>query len=62
MLRTVEDAMHRVIDWWGVLRPPMEEGVEQFRKQLGAEIDSVDFVKKALDREIPETDRGERPA
>jgi hypothetical protein len=62
MLRTVEDAMHRVIDWWGVLPPPMEEAVEQFRTQLGAAIDAVDFVKRALDREVPETDRGERPA
>jgi hypothetical protein len=62
MLGTVEEAMHRVIDWWGVLPPPMEEAVEQFRTQLGAAIDSVDFVKRALDREAPETDRGERPA
>ena len=62
MLETVEEAMHRVIDWWGVLPPPMEEAVEQFRTQLGAAIDSVDFVKRALDREVPEPDRGERPA
>jgi hypothetical protein len=62
MLQTVEEAMHRVIDWWGVLPPPMEEAVEQFRTQLGAAIDAVDFVKRALDREVPETDRGERPA
>jgi len=62
MLQTVEEAMHRVIDWWGVLPPPMEEAVEQFRTQLGAAIDSVDFVKRALDREVPETDRGKRPA
>src|SRR5215510_1004687 len=59
MLQTVEEAMHRVIDWWGVLPPPMEEAVEQFRTQLGAAIDSVEFVKRALDREVPETDGGE---
>ena len=56
MLRTVEEAMHRVIDSWGVLPSPMEEAVEQFRTQLGAAIDSVEFVKKALDREVHETE------
>ena len=56
MLRTVEEAMHRVINWWEVLPPPMEEAVEQFRTQLGAAIDSVEFVKKALDREVHETE------
>ena len=59
MLETVEEAMHRVIDWWGVLPPPMEEAVEQFRTRLAAAIDSVEFVKRALDREVPETDGGE---
>ena len=54
MLRTVEEAMRRVINWWGGLPPPMEEAVEQFRTQLGAAIDSVEFVKKALDREVHE--------
>jgi hypothetical protein len=62
MLRTVEQAMSRVIDWWGDLPPPMQEAIEQFRTQLGAAIDSVEFVKRALDRQVPETDRGERPA
>ena len=38
MLRTVEEAMHRVIDWWGDLPPPMKEAIEQFRTQLGAAI------------------------
>jgi len=61
MLRTVEEAMHRVVDWWGVLPPPMEEAIDQFRTQLGAAIDSVDFVKRALDRQVPESDRGEGP-
>ena len=56
MLRTVEEAMRRVINWWGVLPPPMEEAVEQFRTQLGTAIDSVEFVKKALDREVHETE------
>src|SRR5262249_6817763 len=40
MLRTVEEAMHRVVDGWGVLPPPMEEAIDQFRTQLGAAIDS----------------------
>jgi hypothetical protein len=62
MLRTVEEAMSRVIDWWGDLPPPMKEAIEQFRTQLGAAIDSVEFVKRALDREAPEPDRGEDPA
>lgn len=59
MLRTVEESMSRVIDWWGDLPAPMKEAIEQFRTQLGASIDSVEFVKRALDREVPETDRGE---
>ena len=62
MLQTVEEAMSRVIDWWGDLPPPMKEAIEQFRIQLGSAIDSVEFVKRALDREVPETDRGEGPA
>jgi hypothetical protein len=55
MLRTVEEAMSRVINWYGDLPPPMKEAIEQFRTQLGAAIDSVEFVKRALDREIHET-------
>jgi len=54
MLRTVEEAMSRVIDWWGELPSPMEEAIEQFRTQLGAAIDSVEFVKRALDRQVSE--------
>ena len=61
MLRTVEEAMSRVIDWWGDLPPPMNEAIEQFRTQLGAAIDSVEFVRRALDREVPETEYGEGP-
>jgi hypothetical protein len=63
MLRTVEEAMSGVIEWWGDLPPPqMKEAIEQFRTQLGAAIDSVEFVKRALDRQVPETDRREGPA
>jgi hypothetical protein len=62
MPRTVEDAMSQVIDWWGDLPPPMLEAIEQFRTQLGAPIDSVEFVKKALDREVHDTDRGKGAA
>jgi hypothetical protein len=53
--------MSRVIDWWGNL-PPMKEAIEQFRTQLGAAIDSVEFVKRALDRQVHETDHGKGPA
>jgi hypothetical protein len=62
MLRTVEEAMSRVIDWWGDLPAPMKESIEQFRTQLGTAIDSVEFVKRALDRQAPENDRGEGTA
>ena len=62
MIATVEEAMSRVIDWWGDLPPPMKEAIEQFRTELGAAIDSVEFVKRALDRQVPEADRGEGPA
>jgi hypothetical protein len=56
MLETVEEAMHRVINYWGDLPPPMKEAIEQFRSQLGVAIDSIEFVKKALDREVHETE------
>jgi len=58
MLGTVEEAMSVAIDWWGDLPPSMKEAVEQFRTQLGAAIDSVEFVKRALDRQVPEARRG----
>ena len=61
MVRTVEEAMSRVIDYWGELPATMEASIEQFRTQLGATIDSVDFVKRALDRQVPETEYGEGP-
>ena len=62
MVRTVEEAMSGVIDWWGDLPPPMKEAIEQFRTQLGAAIDSVEFVKRALDRQVHETGHGKGPA
>jgi hypothetical protein len=55
MIATVEEAMSRVIDWWGELPMPMNEAIDRFRVQLGAAIDSVEFVKRALDRPAPET-------
>jgi hypothetical protein len=54
MIATVEEAMSGVIDWWGKLPVPMNEAIENFRVQLGAAIDSVEFVKRALDRTAPE--------
>ncbi len=57
MLGTVEAAMSGVIDWWGDLPAPMKEAIEQFRTQLEAAIDSVEFVKRALDRQAPENDQ-----
>jgi len=62
MLQTVEAAMSQAIDWWGDLPPSMNESIEQFRIQIGAAIDSVEIVRKALDRQIHETDRGKGPA
>jgi hypothetical protein len=60
MLGTVEEAMSAVINYWGGLPAPMKDAIEQFRTQLGAAIDSVDFVKRALDRQVHE-DRGKGP-
>ena len=62
MLQTVEEAMSRVIDWWGDLPPSMKDAKEQFRARLGTAIDSVEFVRKALDREAPGADRREGAA
>ena len=61
MLGAVEEAMSQVINCWGDLPPPMKEAIEQFHTQLEAAIDSVEFVKKALDRQVHETDRGKGP-
>jgi hypothetical protein len=39
---------------------PVERSAsDSFRVQLGAAIDSVKFVKRALDTQVPENDRGE---
>jgi len=57
MLETVEEAMRRVINYWGDLPPEMKEAVEEFRIQLGAAIDSVEFVRRALGREVHEPER-----
>ena len=62
MLGIVQEAMSQVIDRWGDLPPPMKEAIEQFRTQLGAAIDSVEFVRRALDRQVRQTDRGKGPA
>ncbi len=62
MLKTVEEAMSQVTDWWGDLPPPMAEAIAQFRTELGVAIDSVEFVKRALDREVHETERGKDTA
>ena len=56
MVLTVEEAMSRVIDWWGDLPPSMKQAIDQFRAQVGAAIDSVEFVKRALDTPAPETE------
>ena len=61
MLRTVQEAMSQVIDWWGDLPPPMNDAIERFRAELGAAIDSVEFVRRALDRQVHETDEGKGP-
>jgi hypothetical protein len=62
MLGTVAEAMSEAINWWGDLPQSMKEAIEQFRIQLGAAIDSVEFVKRALDREVHETDHGKGPS
>ena len=54
MIATVEEAMSCAIDWWGKLPTPMNEAIDEFRVQLGAAIDSVEFVKRALSRPGPE--------
>jgi hypothetical protein len=62
MVLTVEEAMSRVLDWWGDLPPSMKEAIEQFRTELGTTIDSVELVRKALDRQAPEPDSEDGPA
>jgi BMFP domain-containing protein YqiC len=60
-MATVEEAMAEVLNYWGCLPEPMKEAIEQFRTQLGAAIDSVDLVKRALEREAHEGDPGDGP-
>jgi hypothetical protein len=40
MLRTVEEAMSQVINWWADLPPPMKEAIEQssFAPNLGRQL------------------------
>jgi len=46
MIATVEEAMSHAIDWWGNLPTPLNQAIDKFRVQLGAAIDSVEFVKR----------------
>jgi hypothetical protein len=62
IILTVEEAMSRVVDWWGDLPSPMKEAIHQFRDQIEEAIDSVEFVKRALDTTPPDTDCEERTA
>jgi hypothetical protein len=57
MLGTIEDSMREVLDCWVDLPQEMKDAIEQFRVQLHAAIDSVEFVKRALDREAHAADR-----
>jgi type IV secretory pathway ATPase VirB11/archaellum biosynthesis ATPase len=56
MVGTVETAMRQVLDYWAELPPEMPEAIDQFRIQLGAAIDSVYLVKRALDQEVHESE------
>ena len=56
MVGTIEDAMRQVLECWAELPPPMQDAVEQFRTRLEAAIDSVEFVKRALDTQVHEND------
>ena len=60
MVGTIEDAMRQVLDCWAELPPEMQEAVDAFRIQLGAAIDSVYLVKRALDQEVHEVGRQAR--
>jgi len=52
MIGTVEQAMRQVLDCWAELPPNMQDAIDQFRGQLEAAIDSVEFVKRALGQEV----------
>jgi hypothetical protein len=36
IIATVEEAISRVIDWWGEMPMPMNEAIDRFRVHLGA--------------------------
>jgi type IV secretory pathway ATPase VirB11/archaellum biosynthesis ATPase len=57
MVGTIEDAMRQVLDCWAALPQPMQDAIDQFRIQVGTAIDSVEFVKRALDQEEHEMER-----
>jgi hypothetical protein len=46
----------QVLDCWAELPPEMQEAIDQFRIRLGAAIDSVYLVKRALDQEVHESE------
>jgi hypothetical protein len=56
MVGTIEDAMRQVLDNWAELPPNMQDAIDEFRIQLGAAIDSVYVVKRALDQEVHESE------
>ena len=56
MVGTIEDAMRQVLDCWAELPPEMQGAIDEFRNRLGAAIDSVYLVKRALDQEVHESD------
>jgi len=62
VLTTVEEAMSQAINWWGDKPPSMQDAIAQFRAELGAAIDAVEFVRRALDRQVHDTDHGKGPA
>jgi hypothetical protein len=55
IVATVEEAMSHAIDWWGTLPTPMNEAIDKFRIQHGAAIDSVEFVKRVVNRTVPDS-------
>jgi hypothetical protein len=56
MVGTIEDAMRQVLDTWAELPPNMQEAIDEFRTRLGAAIDAVYLVKRALDQEVHESE------
>jgi hypothetical protein len=47
-----KEAMSRVTDGGETCQAPMKAAIEQLRTQLGAAIDSVDPVRRALDTRL----------